>query len=127
MKERSHKPTQTEPALVHVHSEGGDESEAQVVAERPGVGVGAKVPADQGAVDSGVRQHRLRARVKVVDVDRTAVFLQVQRPERCQDTRQARHVKQNINYNKSHSNCVVVNEREPHLSVIFNPTNSLCS
>lgn len=81
-----HKQTQTEPALVHVDGEGGDESEAEVVAERPGVGVGAKVPADQRPVDGGVRQHRLRSRVKVVDVDSTAVLLRVQRPERCQDT-----------------------------------------
>lgn len=73
--------TEAEPALVHVDSEGGDESKAEVVAERPGVGVGAKVPADQRAVDGGVRQHRLSARVKMVDVDRTAVLLQVQRPE----------------------------------------------
>lgn len=67
---------------MHVDGEGGNESQAQVVAQRPGVGVGAKVPAHQRAVDGGVRQHRLGARVKVVDVDRTAVLLQVQRPER---------------------------------------------
>jgi len=66
---------------VHVDAEGGDESEAQVVAERPGVGVGAKVPSDQRAVDGGVRQHRLGAGVEVVDVDHAAVLLQVQRPE----------------------------------------------
>lgn len=66
---------------MHVDGEGGDESEAEVVAERPGVGVGAKVPADQRAVDGGVRQHRLSARVKMMDVDRTAVLLQVQSPE----------------------------------------------
>lgn len=67
---------------MHVHAEGRDESEAKVVAERPGVGVGAKVPADQRAVDGGVRQHGLGARVKMVDVDRAAVLLQVQTPER---------------------------------------------
>ena len=66
---------------MHVDGEGGDESQPQVVSERPGVGVGAKVPADQRAVDGGVRQHRLGARVKMVDVDRTAVLLQVQTPE----------------------------------------------
>lgn len=73
--------TEAEPALVHVHAEGGDEAEPEVVAERPGVGVGAKVPANQRAVDGGVGQHRLRARVEVVDVHRTAVLLEVQRPE----------------------------------------------
>lgn len=67
---------------MHVDGEGGDESEAEVVSERPGVGVGAKVPADQRAVDGGVRQHRLGARVEMVDVDRAAVLLQVQTPER---------------------------------------------
>lgn len=67
---------------MHVHAEGRDESKAKVVAERPGVGVGAKVPADQRAVDGGVRQHGLGARVKMVDVDRAAVLLQVQTPER---------------------------------------------
>lgn len=72
---------------MHVDGEGGDESEAEVVAERPGVGVGAKVPSNQRPVDGGVRQHRLRTRVKVVDVDGTAVLLRVQRPERCQDTK----------------------------------------
>lgn len=67
---------------MHVDRKGGDESEAEVVAERPGIGVGAKVPANQRAVDSCVCQHRLSARVKMVDVDCTAVLLQVQRPER---------------------------------------------
>lgn len=52
------------------------------MAERPGVGVGAEVPAHQRAVDGGVRQHRLGARVKMVDVDRAAVLLQVQTPGR---------------------------------------------
>lgn len=76
--------TEAEPALVHVHGKGRDESEAEVVAQRPGVGVGAEVPADQRAIDGGVRQHRLGAGVEVVDVDRAAVLLQVQRPERAQ-------------------------------------------
>lgn len=67
---------------MHVDGEGGDEAEAEVVAQRPGVGVGAKVPADQRAVDGSVRQHRLGPRVKMVDVNRTAVLLKVQRPER---------------------------------------------
>ncbi len=74
--------TEAEPALVHVDGEGCDESEAEVVTERPGVGVGAKVPANQRSVDGGVCQHRLCARVKMVDVDCTAVLLQVQTPER---------------------------------------------
>lgn len=69
---------------MHVDGEGGDESEAKVVTKRPGVGVGAKVPADQRAVDSGVRQHGLSARVEMMDVDRTAVLLEVQRPEKSQ-------------------------------------------
>lgn len=32
---------------MHVNAEGRDEAEAEVVAERPGVGAGAQVPADQ--------------------------------------------------------------------------------
>ena len=47
----THTHTEAEPALVHVDGEGGDESEAEVVAQRPGVGVGAEVPAHQGAVN----------------------------------------------------------------------------
>lgn len=77
--------THTEPALVRVHGEGGDEAQAQVVPQRPGVAAAAQVPAHQGAVDGGVRQHRLRARVEVVDVHRTALLLQVQEPERGTD------------------------------------------
>lgn len=72
--------TQAEPALVHVHAEGGDEAEPQVVPQRPGVAVGAQVPAHQAAVHRGVGQHRLGAAVEVVDVHSTAVFLQVQSP-----------------------------------------------
>lgn len=49
--------TEAEPTLVHVHAEGCDESQTEVVAERPGVGVGAEVPADQRTVDSGVGEH----------------------------------------------------------------------
>lgn len=71
--------TEAKPALMHVHAERGDESQAHVVAQRPGVGVGAEVPAHQRAVDGGVRQHGLSARVKMVDVHRAAVLLQVQR------------------------------------------------
>lgn len=70
---------------MHVHAEGRDEPEAQVVAKRPGIGVGAKVPAHQRAVDGGVRQNRLGAGVEMMDVDRTAVLLEVQRPERGQE------------------------------------------
>lgn len=73
--------TQAEPALVNVHAEGGDEAQPEVVAKRPGAGAGAQVPAHQGAVNGGVRQHRLGARVEVVDVDGAAVLLQVQTPE----------------------------------------------
>lgn len=72
---------------MHVHAEGRDESQSEVVAKRPGVGVGAKVPAHQRAVHSGVRQHRLGSRVKMVDVHRAAFFLEVQRPERRQQDR----------------------------------------
>ena len=69
---------------MHVDSEGGDESEAEVMTKRPSVGVGAKVPANQRAVDGGVRQHGLSTGVEMVNVDRTAVFLEIQRPERSQ-------------------------------------------
>lgn len=74
--------TQAQPALVHVHAEGGDEAQPQVVAQRPCVGAAAQVPAHQGAVDGGVGQHRLGPRVEVVEVYRTAVLLQVQTPGR---------------------------------------------
>lgn len=36
--------THTQPALVHVHSEGSDETQAQIMAEGPGIGVAAQVP-----------------------------------------------------------------------------------
>lgn len=36
--------THTQPALVHVHCEGGDEAEAQIMAKGPSIGVAAQVP-----------------------------------------------------------------------------------
>ena len=70
---------------MHVHGEGGDEAQAEVVAEGPGIGVGAQVPAHQGAVHRGVGQHRLGSRIKMVDVHHAAVILLVQEPERTVD------------------------------------------
>lgn len=62
---------------MHVHGEGGDEAQAEVVAERPGVAVAPQVPAHQGAIHGGVRQHRLSPRVKVVHVHHAAIVLLV--------------------------------------------------
>lgn len=73
--------TQTQPALVHVHTEGRDEAQTQVVTQRPGVGVGAEVPANQRAVHCGVGQDGLSPGVKVIDVHSTTVQLEVQTPE----------------------------------------------
>lgn len=66
---------------MHVHAEGRDEAQPQVVTQRPGVGVGAEVPAHQGSVHRGVGQNRLSARVEVVDVHGAAVLMEVQSPK----------------------------------------------
>lgn len=39
--------TEAEPALVHVDAEGRDQAQPEVMAEGPGIGVGAQVPAHQ--------------------------------------------------------------------------------
>ena len=62
---------------MHVHGKGGDEAQAEVVAERPGIAVAAQVPAHQGAVNGGVGQHRLSPRVKMVDVHYASIILLV--------------------------------------------------
>lgn len=67
---------------MHVHSKGSDEPQAQVMAESPSVAVAAEVPSHQKAIHSGVRQNRLRPRVKVMYVHHTALILWIQEPER---------------------------------------------
>lgn len=74
--------THTQPTLVHVNSEGRNESLTQVVAEGPGIAVAAEVPTHQETIHGGVGQHRLWPGVKVMNVHHTALILQIQKPER---------------------------------------------
>lgn len=70
-------PTDAEPALVDVHSKGGDEACLEIVPQRPGIAGGAEVPAHQSAVHGGIGQHRLRPGAEVMQVHHAAVLLLV--------------------------------------------------
>lgn len=72
--------THTQPALVHVHSEGGDEAKAQIMAEGPSIGVAAQVPTHKTAIHCSVCQHGLSPRIEMMHVHHTAILFQVQEP-----------------------------------------------
>lgn len=50
--------------------------------EGPGISIAAEVPTHQKAIHSGVGQNRLRPRVKVMYIHRTALILWIQEPGR---------------------------------------------